>query len=81
MHELHKLRSIYKLIYLCLAMILLIGSFSSIAEAECVETDHGNGWTYVDCGSCAAVWHNNTMVDFGCGGQKPIDPYQKPLTD
>jgi|tagenome__1003787_1003787.scaffolds.fasta_scaffold20943350_2 hypothetical protein len=81
MRGLQSLKAVSKLVYLLLAMAVFIGALCSPAEAECVETVHGNGWSYVDCGRCGAVWRGNTMVDFGCDGQKPIDPYQNPLIE
>jgi len=81
MRELRDLRSFSRLIYLLLAVTILVGALCTPAEAACVETDHGNGWSYVDCGYCGAVWRGGTMVNFGCGDQKPIDPYQNPLLE
>jgi len=41
----------------------------------CAETNHPNGFHYVDCGACAEMWHGTTLVASGCGGSKPADPY------
>jgi hypothetical protein len=71
-------KSLRRMIYFLGGTAILVVSLClpRSAEAVCVETDHGNGWSYVDCGTCGAVWRGGTMVNFGCGDQKPIDPYQ-----